>query len=422
MLILKETDQMDNKTQARVSLENVRHKLIDLSHKIHSHPELAFKEEKACEWLTETLAEQGFQVQKGVFDLPTAFIAQYGKGSLNVAFCAEYDALPEVGHACGHNIIGAAAVGAGIAAAKVADELDLTISVIGTPAEEHGGGKVLMLDRGGFKGVHAAMMVHPAPFDLLQPSMIAAADFEVHYTGKEAHASGAPEKGINAADALTVAQTAIGLLRQHISPMDRIHGIITKGGDAPNVIPARTSARYIIRSPSIEELNELRKKVLRCFEAGAIATGSKLKVIETEKPYSQVAHNPDIAAFYKRNAEALGRAFLDDLNESNAKSLSWRVKFFMFLLKRIGFSPKDLKPMLNRFAGSTDMGNVSLVIPSIHPMIGIDAKSSFNHQPEFTVCCAEPSADKAVFDGALAMAWTAIDLATDQNIRNKLLK
>lgn len=413
---------MDTKQRARDHLDTVKNKIIDLSHKIHAHPELAFKEEKACAWLTDTLAEEGFQVKKGVCDLPTAFIAKAGKGSLNIAFCAEYDALPGVGHACGHNIIGAAAVGAGMAAAKVADELDLTISVIGTPAEEHGGGKVLMLDRGGFKGVHAAMMVHPAPFDLVQPSMIAAADFEVHYTGKEAHASGAPEKGINAADALTVAQTAIGLLRQHISPMDRIHGIITKGGDAPNVIPASTSARYIIRSPSIEELNELRKKVLRCFEAGAIATGSKLKVIETEKPYSQVNHDPDLAVLYKKNAEALGRAFLDELNESNTKSLSWRVKFFIFLLKQIGVSVKDLKPMLNRFAASTDMGNVSLVIPSIHPTIGIDAKSSVNHQPEFTACCIQPSADKAVYEGALAMAWTAIDIALDNKIRQKLLK
>lgn len=412
---------MDHKPQIRKKLESIQKKLIEISHQIHAHPELAFQEEKAAALLTDELNKAGFEVKKGICDLNTAFIATKGSGNLHIAICAEYDALPEIGHACGHNIIAAAAVGAGIAAGEVADQLDFKISVIGTPAEEHGGGKVLMLDRGGFKGVHAAMMIHPSPIELIEPSIIAAVEMTVDYTGKEAHASAAPEKGINAADALTIAQTAIGLLRQHILPNDRIHGIVTKGGDAPNVIPAHTSARYIIRSATLEGLSVLRKKVLACFKAGAIATGAKMEVIEKEKPYADMKHDPEIASYYQKNAEALGRVFLDNIDESKKLNTSWRNKLFLYILKQAGFSPEDLKPILGRFAGSTDMGNVSQTIPSIHPMIAIDARSAVNHQPEFTARCVEPSADKAVIDGALAMAWTVVDLASNEVTRKRLL-
>lgn len=412
---------MDVKNVARACLETLQDKLIGLSHTIHANPELAFQEEKASAECVKILTEAGFKVEKGICDLPTAFIAQAGTGSLHVAICAEYDALPEIGHACGHNMIAAMAVGAGIAAAAVADKVDLSISVIGTPAEESGGGKILLLERGAFKGIHAAMMVHPSPMDLIKPSIIACADFEIHYTGKEAHASAAPERGINAADALTIAQVAIGLLRQHLHPSDRIHGIITHGGDAPNVIPAHTSARYIVRSQTLEELNELRAKVIRCFEAGALATGAKLKILEKEKPYSHMRHDLDILAKYKHNAESLGRVFLDDFNENQAKSLSWKERFFYFILKRVGISSKDLKPILRRGSGSTDMANVSLVIPSIHPYIGINSMPATPHQLEFKEYCITPSADKAVMDGAIAMAWTAIDIASDKKIRKRLL-
>jgi amidohydrolase len=283
--------------------------------------------------------------------------------------------------------------GAGVAAAKVADEVGLTITVIGTPAEEVGNasGKILLLERGAFCGVHAAMMVHPAPLDIIAMKIIAASIFDVHYTGKESHASAFPELGVNAADALTVAQTAIGLLRQHIRPMDRIHGIITKGGDAPNVVPAHTSAKYMIRAETLSALNELGPKVLRCFEAGALATGSKLEVVGGDKPYAEMRQDSEIAALYQRNAESLGRRFI------------------------------PLGPMLDRVAASTDMGNVSHVIPSIHPAIGINSLPAVNHQPEFTARCITESADKAVVDGALAMAWTAIDLASDIKLRERLM-
>ncbi len=379
---------MDAKAGARERLGAAGQTLIDLSHRIHANPEVGFEEEQASRWVAETLADAGFAVERGACDLPTAFIARAGSGPLHLAICAEYDSLPGIGHACGHNIIAALAVGAGLAAARVADDVGLRVSVIGTPAEEVGnaGGKILLLERGAFEGVHAVMMVHPAPVDVATPKLIAAALFEARYTGKEAHAAAFPELGINAADALTVAQVAIGLLRQHIRATDRIHGIITKGGDAVNVVPAHTSAKYMVRSQTLDELEELTPRVFRCFEAGAVATGSRLEIAGGDKPYAQMVHHAALALLYRHNAEALGRQFVD----------------------------LDLP-------ASTDMGNVSRALPAIHPYIGINSLPAMNHQPEFAAHCATPDADRALLDGALALAWTAIDAATDDALRARLM-
>jgi amidohydrolase len=383
---------MDAKTAATEKLRGIQRNLIDLSHRIHANPELGFEERLASTWLCEMLADAGFKVEAGVCDLPTAFIARAGSGPLHVAICAEYDCLPQIGHACGHNLISAMAAGAGIAAAKIADEVGLTVSVFGTPAEEvgDGGGKVLMLERGGFEGIHAAMMVHPAPVDTLDLPGTAITTFDVHYTGKEAHAAAYPELGVNALDALTVAQTAIGLLRQHIRPTDRVHGIITHGGDVPNVVPAHTKARFMVRANTIRDLDDIRNKVFRCFEAGALATGSTLEIVGGTKPYAELHPHPGISALYARNAETLGRTFIK-------------------------------MPAGTTGGFSTDMGNVSLAIPSIHPTIGIASMPAVNHQPEFTAHCIKPEADKALVDGSLAMVWTAIDLASDQTLRDQLI-
>jgi amidohydrolase len=379
---------MNAKSAAQERFKSVRDGLIALSRRIHAHPELGFEEEKASSWLCESLADGGFTVEKGICDLPTAFRARAGSGPLHIGICAEYDSLPGIGHACGHNIIAASAIGAALAAAKVADEVGLTVSVIGTPAEEVGnaGGKILLLERGAFEGLHAAMMVHPAPFDMLHAKIIAASMFEVHCTGKESHASAFPELGVNAADALTIAQTALGLLRQHIRSTDRIHGIVTNGGVAPNVVPA-----HIVRSETLEQLAELRPKVYRCFEAGGLATGAKIEITGGDKPYAEMRHDTTMAGFYRKNSEALGRPF-PDLGE-------WET----------------------RPTGSTDMGNISLAVPSIHPMIGINSLPAVNHQPEFTAHCITPDADKALEDGALAMAWTCIDLAANREAREALI-
>jgi amidohydrolase len=384
---------MDAKAGAQEKFKTVEQDLLSLSHRIHGHPELGFEEEKACVWVADALDNAGFRVKRGICGLETAFVATAGTGPLHIGICAEYDCLPQIGHACGHNMIAAMAVGAGIAAAKVADEAGLTISVFGTPAEEVGNasGKILMLERGAFAGIHAAMMVHPTPVEMLEGHLIACSMFDVHYTGKEAHASAFPEQGINAADALTVAQTAIGLLRQHIRQTDRVHGITTHGGDAPNVVPAHTSARYIIRAENLDELKDVRAKVHRCFEAGAVATGSKLEIRGGDKPYADVKYDHDISLVYKKNAEALGRDF------------------------------PDLGVMAERITASTDMGNVSHVIPSIHPGIGINSLPASNHQPEFTAHCVRADADNAVLDGALAMAWTAIDIAQTPSLCERLM-
>jgi amidohydrolase len=390
---MMEYPAMDPKHAAGERYKDVHRELVAVSHRIHAHPELGFEEYKASDWLCELLENHKFAVEKGVYDLPTSFVARSGDGPLRLAICAEYDCLPGIGHACGHNIIAAMSAGAGIAAARVADEIGLSITVIGTPAEEVGnsGGKIRLLETGAFNGFHAAMMVHPAPFDVVMPRIIAASMFEVNFTGKESHASAFPELGINAADALTVAQTAIGLLRQHILPTQRIHGITTKGGDAPNIIPAHTSAKYIIRGQTVKELEELRPKVYRCFEAGAIATGATFEILGGDKPYAEMIHDLEMAAAYQRNAESLGRTF------------------------------PDLGALLERAAGSTDMGNLSLVLPAIHPFIGINSLPAVNHQPEFTAHCIKEDADQAIHDGAMAMAWTAIDMALDEKLRNRLM-
>ena len=376
------------KEEARRAIEDRRAELLHLSHEIHAHPETGFEEHQAAARVAEALEAAGFEVEREACGIPTALSSHAGNGPLNVAICAEYDALPAVGHACGHNVIAAAAVGAGIGLAGVADRTGLTVRVLGTPAEEGGGGKVMMLERGGFDGVHAALMVHPAPAETEAPPMLAATHVRVHYQGKEAHAAAFPELGVNAADALTIAQVAMGLMRQHIRTTDRLHGIVTKGGDAPNIVPARTSGDYLIRSRTIDELNELRPKVIRCFEAGALATGATLTV-EEEVVYAQVENDPEIAALYRTNAEDLGRIFPP--------------------------VPSALS------AASTDFGNVSLAVAGIHPLMAIDSDGAVNHQPEFAAACVKESADKAVIDGAIAMAWTAIDLATDDELRARLM-
>jgi amidohydrolase len=378
----------DAKEAARERVAEARDELVALSHRIHANPELGFEEEQACAWLCELLEGAGLQVERGVGDLPTAFAARAGSGPLHVVVCAEYDALPAVGHACGHNVIAAMAAGAGLALARVADDAGLRVTVLGTPAEEGGGGKILLLRQGAFDGAHAAMMVHPSPYEQPEMPIIAVNHLKVAYTGKEAHASAYPFLGVNAADALVVAQAAIGLLRQHLRPGDRVHGIVTRGGDAANIIPAHTEADWMVRAADLEQLAEVKAKVARCFEAGALATGATLELSEDHEPYSEMRHDHELSALYQRNAEALGRTF-------------------------IGRS--------DRGAGSTDMGNVSLALPSIHPTIGIDSLPAVNHQPEFTAKCATPAADQAVVDGAVAMAWTAIDAAADQALRQRLL-
>ena len=376
------------KQQALATIESAGGQLIGLSRMIHSHPELGFEEEQASNWCAEALTDGGFTVERGICGLPTAFAASAGTGPLTVAICAEYDALPEIGHACGHNVIAAAAVGTALALAPLADDLGITVRVLGTPSEEGGGGKILMMRRGGFDGVNAALMVHPAPSELDRMPCLAVSHFDARYTGKEAHASAFPERGVNAADAITVAQVAIGLLRQHSSRDDQVHGIVTYGGAAPNVVPALAVAKFYVRAETLEALRVWEQRVVRCFEAGALATGASLEIAPQGPRYSEFLTDEPMAALYRNNAEALGRVFATGSEGA--------------------------------MRASTDMGNVSLEIPSIHPLLAIDSLPAVNHQAEFATAAASPAADRAVLDGAAAMAWTTIDLASEAAVRARL--
>jgi amidohydrolase len=382
---------METSAQRAVeAIQNAAPRLVQLSEAIHSHPELAFEEHVSAELVAELLEANGFTLERGVADLATAFVAGVGSGSLCVVLIAEYDALPSVGHACGHNLIAASTVGAALGLKEVVEELGITLKVIGTPAEEAGGGKVLLLERGVFDDAHLAMMVHPWSFDRLESAVLAVDQFEVVYRGRTAHASAAPYEGINAGDAMTIAQVAIGLLRQQLRPGDQVHGVIVSGGEAANVIPDRVVARYMCRSTTIEGLRSLRPQIDACFEAGALATGATLEVTAMGASYSHLDQDPDLLAAFRAHAESRGRHF--DADDAGAP-----------------------KPCY-----STDMGNISLAVPSIHPLLGLATHGAVNHQPEFTASCIGPSAETLLLDAAISLCLTAIDAATVPELRARL--
>lgn len=362
-------------------------KLLELSHWIHAHPEVAWKEFESSAHISKFLREFGFEVTEQVAGLETAFRAEFGSGELTIALCAEYDSLPGLGHACGHNIIASSSVGAALALASVAKELDIKVVVLGTPAEEGGGGKIVMLDRGTFDGIDVAALVHPGPVDVARAEPFAVRHISVKYVGKAAHAAAYPEQGLNAADAFTVAQVAIGLLRQQLPHTVRVHGIMTGGGEAPNAIPEVTEGRWYIRATTTEQMNESFERVLKCFEAGALATGCTLEIHDESAPYSEFTNHPNLNELYKRNAESIGRSFNED----------------------------DPQSRMNR--ASTDLGNISKVIASIHPYIGINSGAAVNHQKEFARACITADADKAVLDAATAMAMTLVEIADTPELR-----
>jgi amidohydrolase len=366
--------------------------LVALSHEIHAHPELGFQEERASGWLGEQLSNAGFDVIAGACDLPTSIVARSGSGPLNVAFVGEYDCLPGIGHACGHNVIAAISLGAAMTAAKVADDVGLTVTFIGTPAQEVGGGKILMLERGGFDGIHAALMAHPAPSDVVVPVTLAMSHLLVTYSGRESHASMFPELGVNALDALNVAQTAIGFLRQQLAPTTRVHGVVRHGGDAPHVIPHHVTAEYMVRAENLSALGILEERVLKCFEAGALASGATVEVEPFHSPYAEVHLDPELSEIYRRNATGVGRTFFD-----------------------------IPQPILQRAAGATDMGNVSLKLPAIQPAIGLDSFPAVPHMADFAAAAATTAADTAVIQGALSLALTAIDAGSTPEVRERLL-
>ena len=369
-------------------IEAHRQQLRDLSLKIHSNPELGFQEVKAAAWLTQYLEENGFSLERGICELPTAFRGSYGQGKPAIAILAEYDALPELGHACGHNLIAGCAVGAAVAAKPAIDQLGGSLLVIGTPAEELYGGKVIMAERGAFDKVDIAMMMHPGVHDTATTQALACLTLEVEFWGKAAHAATRPETGINALEAMLQSFAAINSLRQHIKDKARIHGIITDGGEAANIVPAHSAGNFLVRAEDDTYLEELKEKVLNCFIGAATATGARLEYQWANVYYAPMLNNPTLARLFSQNMESLGR----NMPLSNP----------------------------NKGFGSTDMGNVSQLVPGIHPTVAIAPVEVSSHSPEFAKAAASEDGIQGMIDAAKALAMTVVDLVASAEIVTKI--
>jgi len=368
------------KTSVTASVEAQRRELRNLSLKIHANPELGFKEVKAAAWLTQYLEKNGFAVERGICELETAFRGSYGEGKPAIALVAEYDALPQLGHACGHNLIAGGSVGAAVAAKAAIDRFGGSLQVIGTPAEELYGGKVIMAGRGAFDNLDAAMMVHPGSHNAAVTQALACLALEIEFFGRSAHAAGHPEAGINALEAMLLSFAAINSLRQHIKDKARIHGIITDGGEAANVVPDHSAGNFLVRAEDDAYLDELKEKVLDCFVGGAVATGARLEYRWEETRYAPMRNNLTLAKLFRQNMQSLGR--------------------------RTPLSDPE------RSLGSTDMGNVSQIVPSIHPGIAIATPGVSHHSPEFALAACSDAGIEGMLDAAKAMAMIIVDLVS----------
>ncbi|MEV7972256.1 M20 family metallopeptidase [Cellulomonas sp. NPDC089187] len=382
----------DAKTRISAAVHQHRDQLLAFSHAIHQDPELAYEEHRAAARVGELLTSHGFDVTVGAYGLDTAVEATYGTGDMTVTVCAEYDALPGIGHACGHNIIATAGVGAAIALAPLAAEAGLRVKLLGTPAEEHGGGKVDLLLAGAWEDSTLSLMVHgmsglDAPCGAFAAQAVQRV--QIVFTGRASHAAAAPEHGINAGAAATLALTGIGLLRQHLPAGVSVNAFVQHGGEVTNIIPARTVVQLEVRSPDIDVWRETYRRVLACFEGAAIATGCEWSVEPTEHPYAPVNSDPDLSRFWNVALGELGRT---------------------------------IDPNTALRGGSTDMGNVSQVVPAIHPTISILGSTAAPHTPDFAAAAATPAGDQAALDGATALAMTVIDAALDPAVRADLLR
>ncbi len=376
------------KRRAEEAIRALAPELIVVAREIHANPELAFAEYFAVDRLCRSLNLHGLAPRTAAYGPGTSFDVEFGAASGPVVcIISEYDALPQVGHACGHNIIASAGLGAALGLSMLASALPGRVRYLGAPAEESGGGKEIMARAGAFEGVDCAMMVHPATQNLPAMPLIAATGATVRYRGRSAHASSAPEHGVNALDALVISYQAIAALRQHLPVGQRVHGVITAGGDAPNTIPELAAARYQIRAPKLQQLLELQKRVEAAFQAGALAAGATVDVAWDDVVYADMQTNWALARAYQANAELLGRAF--DSYEDIPLSA----------------------------AASSDMGNVSLRVPSIHPMIAMAPAGVKHHHPDFAEWSNSDLGMVAVVDGAIAMAQTAIDFMMNEDLR-----
>jgi amidohydrolase len=361
------------------ALDRLGDDLERLSHRIHSHPELGYQETQAAGWLTEFLRAQGFKVERGVAGVETAFRAtlEAGEGP-TVAIMCEYDALPGLGHACGHNVIAAAGAGAGAGLAAVRDRLPGgRILVIGTPAEEGGGGKIKLIQAGVFQGVDAAMMVHGWAGWVPHQDLLGIVRVGFEFSGKAAHASAYPWEGVNALDAVIQTFNNISMLRQQVRPDARIHGIITHGGAAPNIIPEFAAATFYVRAARIDYMWELQQRVIACAEGAARATGCTLNVVRHDNAYEPFKRNTALVEAFRANLRTFG----------------------------VTETPEDREHL-----GSSDVGNVSQVVPTIQPLVKIAPDGTPIHSREFEAAAASPLAREGMLIAAKTMAMTAWDL------------
>jgi amidohydrolase len=371
------------------TVERMRGDLLRLSREIHARPELAFEEHYASGLLVAALRGAGLEVTEGAYGLPTAFAAEFGAASGPcVAVLAEYDALPEIGHACGHNLIAVSGVGAGLALAALGARLPGRVRVLGTPAEERGCGKELMAREGALAGVDAAMMMHPASINLVNMPCVCMSELDVVYRGQSAHAAAMPERGINALDALVLAYQGVAALRQHIRPTERIHGIFTDGGQAPNVVPERAAGRFYVRAANRAELDALKPRVEGCFRAGAAAT-APISSSRGARPTISTSASTTRSRTRSRQRRAARPRVL------------------------------PVRQAADSLQGSTDMGNVSQRIPSIHPMLAAAPPHCTIHNAEFTKWAGSEMGDAAAIDGAKALAMTALDFLADAALRER---
>jgi amidohydrolase len=364
------------------AVDRLADELEALSHRIHAHPELAYQEVRACEWLGDFLANQGFEVEKGVGGVDTAFRASIETGDgPTIAILCEYDALPGIGHACGHNVIATSGAGAGAALAAVRTQLPKgRIQVIGTPAEEGGGGKVKLIKNGVFKDVDCAMMIHGFDRTLLHQDLLGIVRGTFEFTGKASHASADPWEGVNALDAVIAMYNAVSMLRQQVRPDCRIHGIITNGGAAANIIPEYASAIFYVRAPRIDTMWDLFKRVTAAAEGAAKATGCTLKITQHDSVYEPMRSSRVMLDLFAANMKAVG------LSEGQA-------------------IPDRL--------GSSDIGNVSQIIPAIQPMVAIAPAGMAIHTREFADAAVKPLARAGMVAAAKTMALTTLDLLAD---------
>ena len=379
---------MSNKTIVKNTLDKIISSLEEVNDWMYENPELGFEEYKTSEHLINYISSQGIKVESPVGKLDTAFSATLGSTGPLVVICIEYDALPEIGHACGHNIIATASIGAGLALKELVDKLNIRVKLLGTPAEEGGGGKIVLLYEGEFEDASCSMMIHPAPYNVANPTMTTIQQYKIEYFGKDAHAAGAPQEGINALDAQIQLFVNVSTFRQQLPSSNRMHGIILDGGFKPNIIPSYTSSEWYLRALNGEDLSVLESKFKNFVEAAALSTGCTVDITSPDYRYSEVINNKVMYELFMENAKDVEREMLYE--DSSLEGL-----------------------------GSTDMGNVSLAIPSIHPMLSIDAKKAVNHQPEFAEATITKGGHKAIYDGAYCMATTIVDLA-EKNLWSEL--